>query len=114
MGTIYAASNAVHLGRSHSDTLHLLPNGTVFSRRAITKIRSGDRGWRYAVDQLVAAGATSPGADLGAWLPGALAQVTRKVRHPGNLKYALPLTRAARRALPASLPYPTFARNDAA
>jgi hypothetical protein len=106
VGQIYAASSAVLLGRSHADTIHLLPDGRVFSRRALAKIRRRETGWRYAVAQLVAAGADAPSEDLDAWLSDALARVTRRVRHPGNFKYAIPLTRGARKALPASLPYP--------
>lgn len=106
VGTIYQAHNAVYLGRARRDTIRLLPDGCVFSSRAIQKIRKSERGWRYAVDQLVAAGAPAPGADLRAWLPTALATVTRTVRHPGNHKYAWALDRRGRRALPASMPYP--------
>jgi hypothetical protein len=39
-------------------------------------------------------------------LASALVVATRRVRHPGNHKYAWGLARSARRALPASLPYP--------
>lgn len=97
-------------GGTPADTIHLLPDGRVFSRRALTKIRRQETGWRYAVEQLVAAGADAPSEDLDAWLSNALAQVTRRVRHPGNFKYAVPLTRCARKALPASLPYPRVSR----
>lgn len=104
IGTIYQASNAVYLGRGRARILRLLPDGRVFSERAISKIRNGERGWRYAVDLLVAAGAGEPGADVGRWLESALATVTRPLRHPGNHKYAWKLDRAVR--LPASRPYP--------
>lgn len=110
VGQIYAASSAVYLGQRRAGTLRLLPDGTVFSARAISKIRHRERGWRYAVEQLVAAGAEAPAQTtttaLAAWLPRALDAVTRPAKHPGNHKYAIPLDRATRRALPASLPYP--------
>lgn len=106
VGTIYQAHNAVFLGRAGANTLRLLPDGRVFSKRAISKIRARERGWRYAVEQLVTAGAPEPTEDLRTWLPGALAAATRKVRHPGNWKYAWALSRRDRRHLPASLPYP--------
>jgi hypothetical protein len=32
--------------------------------------------------------------------------VTRRLRHPGNLRYAWAIDRRIARALPASLPYP--------
>lgn len=107
LGTIYQASSAVFLGRAHADTVLRLPDGRSFSRRALAKIRARDRGWRYAVAQIVEAGARAPqGDDLEAWLATEGARVLRRERHPGCLKYALPLSRACRRALPASLPYP--------
>ena len=114
LGVLYQGLGACFLGRAHADTIHLLPDGRVLSRRALTKIRAGERGWRYGVETLVAAGATAPtdtsAEALRAWVGGALAQVTRKVRHPGNLKYAFGLTPGARLDLPASLPYPRIAR----
>mgnify|MGYP007071642068 FL=1 len=114
LGVLYQGLGACFLGRAHADTIHLLPDGRVFSRRAVAKVRAAERGWRYSVEQLVAAGATPPAdtssAGLSTWVEGALAAVTRKVRHPGNLKYAFGVDRAARKALPASLPYPRVAR----
>jgi len=109
LGTIYQASSALYLGRATPRTLRLLPDGTVFSARAAQKIRSRDRGWRYAVEQLVAHGAPEPTDDLRAWLPRALTATTRTVRHHGNHKYVLALDKAARRALPEGRPYPRVA-----
>lgn len=113
VGTIYQASNAVYLGAARASTQLLLPDGRSFSPRALAKIKARDRGWRYAVDQLVSAGAREPQGDttevLAAWLAAELPRVVRRERHPGCLKYALPFDRAARRALPASLPYPKLA-----
>jgi hypothetical protein len=112
IGTIYKGLSARYLGRATARTLRLLPDGTVFSDRAAQKIRSRERGWVYAVDQLVAAGAPAPiltqttEAGLRAWLAEHLPRVTRTLRHPGNHKYAWALSRAIRRHLPESLPYP--------
>jgi hypothetical protein len=109
-GQIYAASNAVYLGQRRAGTLRLLPDGSVFSARAASKVRNRERGWQYALEQLVAAGAPAPvettRAALARWLSRALPLVTRPRRHPGNHKYVFGLDRATRRALPASLPYP--------
>jgi hypothetical protein len=95
VGTIYQAFNGVYSGRSTPRTLRLLPDATVFSDRAAQKIRARERGWVYAVEQLVTHGAAAPrdGEDLGAWLRAALALVTRPVRHPGNYRYVWPLAR---------------------
>lgn len=106
VGVIYQAHNGVYLGRGTQRTLHLLPSGTVFSARAAQKVRRRERGWRYAVEQLVAAGAPPPPAgDLEPWLKAALAGL-RRVRHPGNHKYAWALDRSARHLLPPTRPYP--------
>lgn len=118
-GQIYAASNAVYLGQASPNTLHLLPDGRVFSRRAVSKIRARDQGWRYSVDLLVEAGApapedTSSAEALALWLATALPAATRKARHPGCLKYAFGLTPKVRAALPASLPYPRIAKPSCA
>ena len=107
VGTIYQAKSAVFLGRGAPGKLRLLPDGRVMSNRALSKIRARDQGWRYAVEQLERAGA-APLADHEpvAWLTKWLPRVTRQLYHPGNFKYAFPLDRAARRALPSSRPYP--------
>jgi len=110
VGTIYQASNAVYTGRASPQTLRLLPDGSVFSNRAASKIRKGERGWRYAVDQLVAHGAPEPRGDLHAWLREVVPTITRPLRHHGNHRYLFALSRAARRSLPASLAYPKLRR----
>lgn len=99
VGTIYQAHNAHYLGRSAARGLWLLPDGTVFSPRAQSKLRAGDVGWRYAAEQLVRAGAEVPPGfaedevlppeALRAWLARVeRSGLLRRVRHPGNYKYA--------------------------
>lgn len=106
VGQIYQAQNGVYLGRSTPRTLHLLPDGSTFSARAAQKVRRQERGWRYAVEQLVAAGAQPPSGDLGPWLCGAMSALVT-VRHPGNHRYAWAFSRGEQRALSAvRLPYP--------
>ena len=106
IGTIYQALNAVFIGRSKPETKLLLPDGTALPARAVAKIKSGDRGWRYAVDRLVEHGADPPDGDRVAWLARELPKVTRRQKHGGNLKYAWALTSAGKRAMPGSKPYP--------
>jgi hypothetical protein len=108
LGGIYQAHNAVYLGRGTARTHRLLPSGAVLSPRAIQKVRAGERGWGYVVEQLVAAGAAPLAGDRRKWLAAQLARVTRPLRHPGNHKYVWALQRAARRSLAPSLPYPKF------
>ena len=109
LGTIYQAHNARFLGRSTARILRLLPDGTVFSRRAMSKILAGSKGWRYASQQLVAHGADpleedAPRPDRVAWLKRWQGELTRELRHPGNLRYAWALNR--RVSLPAGDAYP--------
>ncbi len=107
IGTIYQASNAVYLGRGDARTLRLLPDGRVFSHRAEQKIRQRERGYKYAIAQLLAAGAREPGGeDPRAWLRRELPRVTRPLRHRGNHKYAIAIDRRLRKALPTAKPYP--------
>jgi len=109
VGTIYQAHNAQYLGRATARTLHLLPNGRTFSARAISKIRQMKRGWRYATQQLEDAGAPSFNPqhhDPSEWLRQALARCTRRVRHPGNHRYAWPLHRRAMNQTLVAQPYP--------
>ncbi len=109
VGTIYQAMNGHYLGRAKSETLRLLPNGQSISRRTLSKIRDGRKGWRYATEKLVAVGAPAPACleselpdldELNTWLDGVLPKVTRAVLHPGNHKYAWAVNRRARRFLP--------------
>lgn len=110
LGTIYQATNAIYSGRASPRTLRLLPDGKVFSARAISKVRARERGWRYSVEQLVAAGAAEPESTtvdgLRAWLAAELPRITRAMRHRGNHRYLFGLTASVRRRLPSSLPYP--------
>lgn len=111
VGTIYQASNAVYLGRSRAERRLVLPDGTILHNRLLAKIRGRERGWRYAIERVLAHGAEMPvaGEEPDAWLRRVLPAITRTHRHPGNLKYAWALARRDRRHLPASLPYPKAA-----
>lgn len=112
IGTIYQATNATFVGRSKAERRRLLPDGTVVHGRALAKIRRRDCGWRYAVEQLVAQGASQPrlGEELTAWLARELPRITRTLPHPGNLKYAWTLRARDRRHLrPLARPYPKIA-----
>lgn len=108
VGTIYQAHNAVYLGRSKSERRRVLPDGTIAHNRGLAKIRNGERGWRTAVDKLVAHGAGAPaqGEDMRTWLARELPRITRSVPHQGNHKYAWTLRRRDRRHIGGALPYP--------
>jgi hypothetical protein len=111
-GCVYQALNARFAGHTTVRTLRLMPDGTVLSARTLQKIRARERGWEHAVGQLVRAGADKPraGQDLADWQKAWVPQVTRVLRHTGNYRYLFGMTRAARRALPESLPYPKIDR----
>lgn len=107
IGIVYQASNAVFLGRSKARALRLLPDGTLLSDRAITKLRNGHKGWEYVRDLLILHGADRPAdEDLKAWTAHWLTQLTRRLPHNGCYKYAWGLNRTMRRHLPVSKPYP--------
>jgi hypothetical protein len=114
-GIIYQAFNGVYLGRGTARTLRLLPDGRALNDRGVQKIRKAERGWRSAAAALEAFGAEPPPEqheDRLQWLQSSLARFTRPVRHRGCHKYAWALTRAIRKQLPPSLPFPK--RIDAA
>jgi len=104
IGTIYQAHNARYLGRATPRSLKLLPDGRVYSARAIQKVRKQEKGWQHCVEVLRSYGA--PAYDGDGWVQRALAQVTRGLRHPGNHRYAWMLDRRLRRRFTASQPYP--------
>lgn len=108
IGMIYQASSAIYCGRAVRNTLYLLPNGHTLSQRVQSKIRTQDRGWRYGVELLVAHGATPPvaNADMREWLKHWREALCRRVRHPGNHRYLIPVSARARRWAPTSLSYP--------
>lgn len=110
IGGVYQATNAIYTGRSAPNTLRLLPDGAVFNKRTMSKVRARERGWQHAVEQLVEHGARPPGrnADLAAWLRRELPRVTRALRHGGNHRYLFALDRAAKKVAPEGLPYPKF------
>jgi len=108
VGTIYQASSARYLGHATARTLRVLPDGTVLSDRSIQKVRAGERGWRGCAAMIESHGAPpSPeDADLRrAWVRDSLELVTRRVRHPGNLRYALPV-HARVKIVGEPMPYP--------
>jgi|GEM_PF-2576928 len=112
-GNIYQASNAVYLQRTTPRILKLLPDGSVLSERAASKIRNAERGWRYAANILVKHGATQPPptnpADptaLRTWLNHWTTVLTRPLKHPGNHRYAWSLSNSI--TLPPSHHYPKW------
>jgi len=104
VGSIYQATNAVYGGRTRARGIWVLPNGAVFSERTMTKIRALDRGYRYAIDQLVQHGAERPLSttqNLDVWLRDTLPRVARRVKHRGNHRYLWALTKKLRNAISA-------------
>ena len=107
IGNIYQASNAAYLGRSKARILRLLPDSTVLHERAQSKIRHRSKGYASVIDLLIRHGATAPRdtENLNNWLTYWRDQITRPLKHPGNLKYAWVLQ--GRHALQGGV-YPKF------
>jgi hypothetical protein len=113
VGIVYQALGAVYTGRGTARTVTMLPDGAVLTARTIAKITGQEQGHVGAVSRLVNLGAPPkpeqmPGRE---WLPEALVAVgARKVRHPGNHRYAWTIgPRWIRRGFPVAmpaLPYP--------
>jgi len=108
VGTIYQAHNGVYLGRTPVRTLRLFADGQVLSARAISKLRSGERGWRYVAKLLEAHGAPPllSGEDRRSWAKRWVAALTCTLRHHGNHKYVWALHKRWRRYLPEGMAYP--------
>lgn len=110
IGGIYQATNATYVGRATPRTLRLLPDGSVFSERAASKIRKRERGWGYASAILVKYGARPlrDVDDAAKWLAHWRNKLTRPVRHQGNHTYLFGLDRLTKTHLPPSQQYPKF------
>lgn len=108
VGTIYQAFNGVYRGLTRRRPIWVLPDGRGFNERALSKIQTRSKGWRYSAAQLERAGAAPLGErdDARAWLALWLPRVTRKFTHPGKHRYAWAFDRAARRHLVSAGRYP--------
>ncbi|WP_432830824.1 hypothetical protein [Dactylosporangium sp. CA-092794] len=107
VGTIYQSSNAVLTGRSTPRYLIVLPDGTSLSDRALQKVRAQDVGHSYVERRLHALGARRlrAGMNPAVWVWDALDDVHAvRLRHGGNLRYAMLTSRAARREVLLRLP----------
>lgn len=117
-GTIYQATNGRYVGLTRPATLRILPDGSVLSRRAISKAVAGERGRDRAIAQLVNWGAPKPqdGENVRAWLRQWCAELTRPMRHRGCHRYLWCLDKRRRREVltaPAR-PYPKIDMERAA
>ncbi len=115
VGQLYAIMGSRYVGRSSARTDLILPSGRPLSPRALSKVRNGETGQRYAVENLVGAGARPPrfGEDRRDWLIDLeRSGFLKRRRHPGNHTYVFPLTHAAKiaaRCVP-DMPYPVLDR----
>jgi len=112
LGIVYRALNSALTGRGTPRTLRLLPDGTVFSDRTAQKIRAGEVGHEYGARILESYGATAYPENFEerkTWLKFWLDRLTRKLRHPGNLRYAWSFSKKVQLK---SLPYPQYRFSD--
>lgn len=113
LGIFYSSSGGVYTGRSLPTQIFLLPDGKVFSKRTISKIRNNESGAVYAAGILQSFGASElpdHPAERATWLKFWLGRLTRKVKHPGNHRYLFSLQKSI--VLPKSKPYPKIKYND--
>lgn len=106
VGTVFQALNASFLNRSTPSKLYLLPDGTNLSIRTISKIRSGESGCQYGSKLLEKFGAETYPEEPEArrdWLKLWLPRLTRRINHPGNLRYGWSFCDKVKLK---SLPYP--------
>lgn len=94
VGTIYQAFNGRYMGRSEARTLTLTSDCKTVSPRALSKLRNGERGAGHVYAMLLRAGAPArqPLEPEAAYIDRALREGPfRKIKHPGNHRYAWPL-----------------------
>ena len=106
IGTIYQATNATYVGRTPARTWRMLADGTVLSARALSKLRSRERGWHYVMELLVRYGAPFPSGDWREWVRSAVGAVSTPYRHRGTHRYVWALDRKLRPHLPEAKAYP--------
>ncbi len=89
VGGIYAATNALYLGRASPKTQFLNADGKVIANRILSKLRNGEQGRRYAEKVLteIAGLVRQPGETPSDFVDRALVAL-RPQRHPGNHLYA--------------------------
>ncbi|MEU8927566.1 hypothetical protein AB0D10_42795 [Kitasatospora sp. NPDC048545] len=90
VGHVYAVQGFAYLGRTRPRRLTVLPDATVLSDRAASKIRNDEAGHRAAEQRLVGFGARprQPEEDGGQWLDETLTAVgATMLAHGGNHRY---------------------------
>lgn len=106
-----SSKTLAYRGRSAARVEYLTPDARPFSPRAISKIRNGESGQAYGIDQLVRGGARPPRPAESArtWFDDLVRSgFFFRRRHPGNHVFAYALTAQARRAAEGlvSAPFP--------
>lgn len=121
IGVTYQALNARHCGRSKVETKVLLPDGSVFSYRSMSKVRGQESGHEHVERRLVALGARPlpAGENAGEWLRRSLDDVgATRIRHRGQHRYVFAVgSKSQRRRLHIALPsgpYPKQPDQEAA
>lgn len=114
VGRAYQCFGAQYRGRTKPRIEVVTPDGQIFSERALSKIRNGETGIGYAIDELVRRGAPKPEITPKEWLTSLANEgFFSRRKHAGNHIYVFALTKAAKlagRLLP-QLEYPVLDRN---
>ena len=100
IGTVFQAASAIYTGLSRRETFHQLhETGELVHRRALSKVRNGERSGHYVEALLRRAGAPArwPDEATGAWLERVLPLVSSPYVHGGCHRYAFLIGRHRRR-----------------
>lgn len=101
VGDLYRAMEAAYTGRGTARPLTVLPDNTVLTDRAMSKVRNGESGAGGVIRRLVLLGARPPvaGQTGKQWLRQALTDLrVRRFDHPGNHRFAFLLGSERQRA----------------
>jgi hypothetical protein len=93
VGTIYQAANAAYFGQNRPSTIYLADNGEIVSRRALSKLKNGERGRDHVREMLTDLVGPKLRGESDAGYVERIKHSLRAIRHPGNHTYAWALNK---------------------
>lgn len=113
LGICYQASNGIYVGRGCPSRSFLLPDGSVLSPRAVSKVRNSEVGSDYVCRRLAIFAKSEMPIETDTrkiWFERELKVQSRIMRHPGNHKFLWKLDKAVT-IKNESQPYPKISQN---